>query len=229
MHAHEIVTLCGILVAGFFCQWVAWRLKLPAILFLLITGIVVGPVFNWLDPDVLLGDLMMPLVSIAVAIILFEGSLTLKFSELRGHGGVVRNLVTVGVLITWICSALLACYLFDWDVYLAALFGAIVTVSGPTVVMPLLRSVRPTKSVSNILRWEAILIDPFGAILALLIFDLIIATQSSDGIFQALTAVIVIVFTGGVLGALGGYAFGLAIRQRLILISYAIMRRLHVR
>lgn len=216
MHAHEIVVLCGIVAAGFVCQWIAWRVRLPAILFLLLTGIAIGPVFGLLQPDELLGDLLLPIVSIAVAIILFEGSLTLKFSEIRGRGAVVRNLVSVGVLITWIASAAAAYYLFGWDIYLSALFGAIVTVSGPTVVMPLLRTVRPVSSVASILRWEAILIDPLGAILGLLVFDVIIATQSSEGLSHVLLLVGILVATGLVLGVLGGYLFGMAIRHRVI-------------
>lgn len=216
MHAHEIVTLCGILAAGFVCQWIAWRVKVPAILFLLITGIAIGPGLGLLQPDELLGDLMLPLVSIAVAIILFEGALTLKFTELQGHGSVVRNLVTWGVLVTWIFSALAAHYLLGWDPYLSALFGAIVTVSGPTVVVPLLRTIRPVSSVASVLRWEAILIDPLGALLGLLVFDFIIASQVAEGFAHALVTVAVLATTGSILGALGGYLFGLAIRHRTI-------------
>ncbi len=216
MHAHDIVLFCGILLAGFVCQWIAWRVKLPAILFLLISGIAAGPVLGWLDPSALLGDLLVPLVSISVAIILFEGSLTLKFSELRGHGAVVRRLVTYGVAVTWLMASLAAYFLLNWDAYLSALFGAIVTVSGPTVVMPLLRSVRPTAGVSSVLRWEAILIDPLGAILGLIVFDFIIAAQTSDGAILATISVLTIVAAGSALGAIGGYVFGLAIRRRLI-------------
>ena len=216
MHAHEIVLICGVLVAGFACQWIAWRMKTPAILFLLLVGIAAGPVFGWLNPDALFGDLMIPLVSIGVAIILFEGSLTLKFSEIRGHGSFVRNLVTIGVVITWVGSALAAHVILDWDIYLAALFGAIVTVSGPTVVMPLLRAVRPMPSISSILRWEAILIDPLGAILGLLVFDVIVAAQISEGLWQVTVTLGTMVGAGTFFGAIGGYLFGLAIRARVV-------------
>ncbi len=216
MHAHDVIILCGVLAAGFACQWVAWRVRLPAILFLLVTGIALGPVFGVLDPDELFGDLMIPLVSIAVAIILFEGSLTLKISELRGHGSVVRNLVTIGVVITWIASGLAAHWVLGWDLYLAALFGAIVTVSGPTVVMPLLRTIRPRETVGSVLRWESILIDPLGAILGLLVFDFIIAAQAGEGLSQALITVAVMVVAGSALGAIGGHILGVAIRSRII-------------
>jgi NhaP-type Na+/H+ or K+/H+ antiporter len=216
VHAHEIAAIAGVLVAGFACQLLAWRLRLPAILFLLLLGVAVGPVLGWLDTDALLGDLLIPTVSIAVAIILFEGSLTLKLSELGGHGGVVTRLVTIGVLITWLVSSLAAYIILDWDAKLAALFGAIVTVSGPTVVMPLLRSVRPTPAVSQVLRWEAILIDPLGAVLALLTFNFIIASQTAEGIVTGLSIFVIITVTGTVLGAIAGYAFGAALRRRWI-------------
>jgi CPA1 family monovalent cation:H+ antiporter len=132
MHNVDLLVLSAIFVAGFACQWIAWRVKLPSILFLLLTGILAGPVMGWLNPDELLGDLLTPVVSIAVAIILYEGSLTLKLSEIRGHGAVVRNLVTVGVAITWFVATLAAHLILGWDIYLAALFGGIVTVSGPS-------------------------------------------------------------------------------------------------
>ena len=216
MHAHEVLTLCGVLAAGFACQWLAWRLKQPAILLLLLTGIAAGPVTGLLRPDELLGDLMIPLVSISVAVILFEGSLTLRISELRGHGAVVRNLVTIGVLVTWVSGALAAYLLLDFDPYLAALFGAIVTVSGPTVVMPLLRALRPEVSVANVLRWESILIDPLGAILGLLVFEFIVAAQAAAGLTQASITMAEMAGAGLILGVLGGYLFGLALRRRVI-------------
>ncbi len=216
MHTHEILILCGIIGAGFISQWFAWRLRLPAILFLLFAGILAGPVLGWLDPDQVFGELLTPIVSVAVAVILFEGSLTLEFSEIRGHGSVVRNLVSVGVLVTWAIAALSAYYILDWDLTLAALFGAIVTVSGPTVVMPMLRAIRPTHAVASVLRWESILIDPLGAILALLVFNVIIANQSATDFFDVSRTVAIIVVTGSALGAFGGYLYGLAIRNRVI-------------
>jgi len=217
MHAHDIVTICSILAAGFVCQWIAWRVRVPAILFLLLAGILVGPILGWLDPDALLGDLLIPIVSIAVAIILFEGSLTLKFSELGGHGPIVRNLVTIGVVVTWLLAALAVYYLLGWDIYLAALFGAIVTVSGPTVVMPLLRTVRPMRSVASVLRWEAILIDPLGAILGLLVFNFVVATQQAGGaLSQSATTFGLLALVGVSLGAVGGYLLGLVVRLRKV-------------
>ena len=216
MHAHDLIAIAGVLVAGFVCHWLSWRTRIPAILFLLLTGIAVGPLLGWLNTDALLGSLLIPTISLAVAIILFEGSLTLRVSDIRGHGGVVARLVTIGVLVTWLSGILPSYFFLDWEPHLAALFGAIVTVSGPTVVMPLLRSVRPSPAVSQVLRWEAILIDPLGAVLALLTFDFIIATQIADGLSSSLRIVGTIVFFGAFLGCIAGYAFGVAIRRRWV-------------
>ena len=216
MHADDLALICGVIAAGFVCQWVAWRVKVPAILFLLLAGITAGPILGVLDADALFGDLLVPVVSIAVAIILFEGSLTLRFRELRGHGTVVTNLVTFGAVITWVVAAVAAWSILGWAPYLAALFGAIVTVSGPTVVMPLLRTVRPNASVASVLRWEAILIDPLGALLALVVFEFIVATQASDGMLHGLRTFGIAVAAGSLLGALGGQLLGMSIRARKI-------------
>src|SRR5690606_24584646 len=155
----------------FLCQWLAWRIKLPAILFLLLSGLLLGPVTGAIDPDRALGGLLFPLVSLAVAVILFEGSLTLRFSEIRGMGPAVLRLVTVGALVSLLGLAAAAHWLAGLDWPLALLFGAIGCVTGPTVIVPMLRSVRPNARISNVLRWEGIIIDPIGALLAVLMFE----------------------------------------------------------
>ncbi len=213
MSGSQLLLLSGVLAVGFVCQWVAWRLKLPSILLLLLTGIAAGPVFGLLDPDALFGDLLEVLVSLAVAVILYEGSMTLRFAEIRGHGAVVRNLVTIGVAITWLIGTLAAKFILGWETMLAALFGAIVTVSGPTVIIPLLRTIRPTTALSNIFRWEGILVDPLGAILAVLVFDFIIAAQTAAGFGHVLQTFGIIVLAGAGLGASFGYALGVVLRK----------------
>lgn len=213
MHGDNLFILSGVLVAGFACQWLAWRVKLPSILFLLLAGIVVGPTLGLIDPDAVFGDLLEPFVSLAVAVILYEGSLTLKLREIDGHGRVVRNLVTVGVLITFGIATASAHLLLGWDLYLAALFGAIVTVSGPTVIVPLLRTVRPTNALANILRWEGILVDPLGAILAVLVFDFIVVTQTAATTSQLFGTFGLIVIVGAGLGVVVGQAFGIVLRK----------------
>jgi NhaP-type Na+/H+ or K+/H+ antiporter len=158
----------------------AWRLRLPAILLLLVIGLIAGPVSDLIRPDELLGDLLFPLISLGVAVILFEGGLTLKLENIRGHGTVVTNLVTLGVLITWLSSGTAAWWLLDISAEVAFLFGALVTVTGPTVIVPLLRTVRPVAKIANILRWEGILVDPLGALLAVLVFGFIVSGQQGE-------------------------------------------------
>ncbi|NRB42939.1 MAG: cation:proton antiporter, partial [Pseudomonadales bacterium] len=164
----EIVTVQFALIAGLglICQWIAWRTNIPAILFLLTTGIVFGPGLGIINPDQLLGDLLFPIVSICVALILFEGSLTLNYQEIRDQSKIVQRLTGIGMLITWCLITLFTHHFMQTGWALSCLFGAITVVSGPTVIMPLINSVRPTKNVANILRWEGILIDPIGALLA---------------------------------------------------------------
>ena len=141
------------------CQFLAYKIKLPAILPLLVAGVIVGPVTGLIDPDLLFGELLFPIVSLSVAIILFEGSLTLKLKDISGHGSMVRNLCTYGALITWVIVAPFAHFALGMSWQMAFLFGAIVTVTGPTVIVPMLRTVRPSSKISNILRWEGIIID----------------------------------------------------------------------
>ena len=216
MHGSDLLVLSGVLAMGFACQWIAWRVRLPSILFLLLAGVVAGPTFGWLEPDALFGDLLEPFVSLAVAVILYEGSLTLKLSEIRGHGAVVRNLVTVGVATTWIVATLSAYYLLHWDLYLSALFGAIVTVSGPTVITPLLRSVRPGRTLASIFRWEGILVDPLGAILAVLVFNFIVVHQTAATAGQLYETFVLILLVGAGLGVMAGQSFGVVLKRHWV-------------
>ncbi len=213
MEEHLIVILAGIGLIGITCQWLGWLAKLPGILFLLFAGMIAGPVTGWLDPEAIFGDLLFPMVSLAVAVILFEGGLSLKLDEIRGLGQVVRNLVSVGVFVTWVITAL-ATYLvlqFSWE--LSLLFGAIAVVTGPTVIVPMLRTVRPNASIANILRWEGIVIDPVGATLSVLVFGFIISGKDSSAFGQTFISFGLIVFVGLLFGAVAGYFFGQALRR----------------
>ncbi|WP_417659746.1 cation:proton antiporter [Pseudidiomarina sp.] len=206
------LALIGVL--SILCQWGAWRMKVPAILPLLIVGIVIGPVFGVLNPDAVFGDILFPLVSLSVAIILFEGSLTLKFDEIRGHGRMVTNLVSIGMVITWVSIAIAAYYLIGFSWELSALFGALVVVTGPTVIMPMIRSVRPLARLGNILRWEGIIIDPIGALLAVLVYEFIISSQGA-GWTQALQAFATTIGVGFALGFAGGKLLGWALLKSI--------------
>ncbi len=176
---------------------------------------MVGPVFGVLNADALFGDLLFPVVSLSVAIILFEGSLTLKFNDIASHGNMVRNLCSVGVLVTWVVAATAAHYSLELSWQLSFLFGAIVTVTGPTVIVPMLRTVRPQTNLANILRWEGIVIDPIGALLAVLVFEFIVASQES-AITHTLIAFGKTIGIGSFLGLAAGYLLGISIRKELI-------------
>ncbi|MGX8221026.1 cation:proton antiporter [Psychrobacter celer] len=204
--------LSGVVGIGIAAQWLAWYLKQPSILFLLLIGIIVGPVLGIFDPDLVLGELMFPFISLGVAIILFEGSLTLEFDEIKQHGTVVQMLVSVGVLITIAIVALSTYLLFDVDPLIALLFGALVCVTGPTVIMPLLRSVRPNKTISNILKWEGIIIDPIGAIAVVLVYEYIISGGEASSIL--LFAKIVVLATA--LGMAGAWLLAFLMRRHMI-------------
>src|SRR5574337_578180 len=179
--------LAGMLMIGFLAQWLAWRVKLPAILFLLLAGIVLGPVSGVVDPDKLLGDLLFPVVSLAVALILFEGSLTLRFHELPGIGRAVRGLVSYGAIATLLLLAWAAHAIADLSWPIALLYGALGCVTGPTVIAPMLRTLRPNARIANTLRWEGIVIDPLGALFAVLIFEAIVSREQGHtiGVFIA--------------------------------------------
>jgi NhaP-type Na+/H+ or K+/H+ antiporter len=213
MDEHTVLTIAGIGVVTIACQWFAWWVKLPAILFLLLAGILAGPVTGWLRPDDLFGDLLFPFVSLSVAVVLFEGSLTLRFADIRGLERVVRRMVTSGLLVTWAVGAFASYRLLGFAVELAVLFGAFIVVTGPTVIVPMLRTVRPNVHISNILRWEGIVIDPIGALLAVLVFEFIISGQGGDALGHTLWSFARIIAVGLLFGIASGQLMGLALRH----------------
>ncbi|TDI89089.1 MAG: hypothetical protein E2O72_07215 [Candidatus Dadabacteria bacterium] len=202
MSEHLLVGLAAIIVLGIGAQWLAWRISLPAILLLLVFGFIAGPVTGLINPNQLFGNLLLPLVSVTVAIILFEGGLSLKFSEVREVTAVIRNLVTVGVLVSWVLTSLASYLIFGLGLQISILLGAVLVVTGPTVIIPLLRHVRPSGRVGSILKWEGIIIDPIGAVLAVLVFEVII----SVGLEKASTQVVVSIFKTLVIGTVLGLA-----------------------
>ncbi|MDD2463731.1 MAG: sodium:proton antiporter [Desulfobulbus sp.] len=212
----HLVAFSCIFLVGAGCQWLAWQLKLPAIIFLLVSGIIAGPIWGLLNPDRLLGDLLSPFVSLSVAIILFEGSLTLNYKEILGKQSVVRNLVTVGLVVTWLITAVVSHYALGLSWSISFLFGAVSAVTGPTVIAPMLRAVRPTATIANILRWESIVIDPIGASLAVLVFECILSGGDSRAFGHILLSFCHLVGVGLLIGAAGGYLFGLFLRNFLV-------------
>lgn len=208
-----LFALGGIGAAALACQWLAWRVRLPAILFLLLSGILAGPILGLLDPQQLFGPLLFPLVSLSVALILFEGSLTLRLSEWREIGSVVQRMVTIGALLTWAVIAIATHFLLGFSWELSLLFGTLTLVTGPTVIVPMLRVVRPTSSIANILRWEGIVIDPIGALLAVVMFSFIVSHEQSSAWSDSLTTFAAVIGTGSVLGIAGGWLFGQVLRR----------------
>lgn len=197
-----------LLILAMCCQWLAWRVKLPAILFLLLTGLIVGPVTHWIIPDALFGDLLMPMVSLSVAIILFEGSLTLNAHEIKDVSKIVQRMITVGALVTWVTVAVATHFIFDFSWQISALFGAIMIVTGPTVIVPMLRTVRPTQKIANILRWEGITIDPIGALMAVLTYEFILASLEHPAITHVLWLFLQTIFVGTLIGIVAGAVLG---------------------
>jgi NhaP-type Na+/H+ or K+/H+ antiporter len=189
----DALAIALIVAAAVASQVVALRLHIPAIVPLLVAGVLLGPyVIDAFDPNEIFGDLIDPMVELAVGVILFEGSLLLRREELAGGvGRVVARLVSLGFVVTWALIALAAALLLDFDNRMAILLGAVLSLSGPTVILPLLEHVRPTPRVGAVLKWEGILIDPVGAIFAVLAFGAISSggTEFQPGPFLATVGV----------------------------------------
>lgn len=203
---HASISLASIIVLGIGAQWLAWRLRLPSILLLLLAGFLAGPVAGLIEPDELLGDTLFPIVSISVGLILFEGGLTLRLIDIQGVGRVVFRLITVGALITWIVVGLGAYFIVGLSGELSVLLGAIFIVTGPTVVIPLLKHVRPLARVGSILKWEGILIDPVGATIAVLVLEAMISGRLGNGALGPILAgMLETLIVGVALGAAGAW------------------------
>ena len=194
------------LVLALACRLVSGRLRLPAIILLLPVGFVAGAATDDVHPDALLGNAYQPLVSLGVGLILFEAGLRLRFDELRGRTrGVVGRLVVVGPLVTGIGVALAVKLLFGLEWGISAVLGAILVVSGPTVVLPLLAFVRPTDRVRSVLKWEGVLIDPIGALLGVLAFQTVLTGYEPGGMALSIG-------TGLVVGAVGAVILWVLLR-----------------
>ncbi|MBK7893979.1 MAG: sodium:proton antiporter [Anaerolineaceae bacterium] len=202
MHEQLLIGVAAVLILGVLAQWLAWRLRLPSILLLLTIGLVVGPVTGWLSPEAVLGELLFPLVSLAVAYILYEGGLSLRVQELREVGGVVFSLTSIGVAVTWVLGALAARFLLQLTWPIAILLTAVLVVTGPTVIGPLLRQIRPQGKTNAILKWEGILIDPIGAVLAVLVFEAILSGQLQQAPMIIARGVLITALVGTAVGLL---------------------------
>ena len=208
METTLLIALIGALGIG--SQWLAWRLKLPAIVLMLVAGIFAGPVTGLVNPEADFGDLFRPLVAVAVALILFEGGITLKFKALRDAGPAVKRLVLFGAPLGWIFSTLAARYGAGLGWEASVIFGGILIVTGPTVVTPLLRQARLAKRPSEILRWEAIVNDPVGALAAVLAFEGVTALRGEGSILEIGGLLIFGVLLASIMGYIAGRALVLS-------------------
>lgn len=171
MHLLEL-KLAFLVFAGIASQWVAWRFKIPAIALLLVVGLIAGPFTGFIVPATDFGEIYKPAITLAVAIILFEGGLTLNFREISETSKAVRRIVLIGAPLIWLFGTLAAHYIGGLSWLTSTILGAILIVTGPTVIMPLLRQAKLEPRVASLLRWEAIVNDPLGALFAVISFEL---------------------------------------------------------
>ncbi|GAA4426894.1 cation:proton antiporter [Bremerella cremea] len=199
-----LLYFAGILALGISAQWLAWRLRLPSILLLLAFGFLAS--FLPQGPDEIIGrEVLFPIVSLSVAVILFEGGMSLRFAELREVGPALGGLVTIGALIVWGLASLAAYFVVGLSPAIAAVVGAIVVVTGPTVVGPLLSHIRPSRKIGSLAKWEGIVIDPIGAVLAVLVFEFIMKTGEGATWVTPIWSIAMTILVGVVLGVLTAY------------------------
>ena len=225
-----MIELASIVVLGILAQWVAWKLKTPAILPLVLTGLLVGPISTLLTEDgsqwirpiyngergLFPGESLYYFVSLAIGIILFEGGLTFRKNEICEGGGVSGKLITLGAAITFIGGGIATHYIFGLDWRISFLFSSLIIVTGPTVITPILRNIPLNKHVSAVLKWEGILIDPIGALVAVLVFEFISVEGDAGFTKQAVIEFGKILLAGLFLGVSAGYALHLFIKKDII-------------
>lgn len=203
MTVHDPVATVALAIGvGIGAQWVATRARLPAIVVMLGAGLAVGPGLGLIDPDAAFGDLLAPFVALGVGILVFEGALGLRWADISATTrSVVGRLLTIGVVVSFVGASLAAYLLTDLPKGVAVLFGAIMVVTGPTVVIPLLRQARLRPRVAGILRWEGIIIDPVGAVLGVSVLEVLLVDHGTVG--QALFALLRTTAVGCSVGLVG--------------------------
>lgn len=207
-----LVYFAGILALGISAQWLAWRLRLPSILLLLGFGFLAS--FLPAGPDEIIGrEVLFPIVSLSVAVILFEGGMSLRFAELREVGPALGGLVTIGALVVWGLASLTAHFVVGFSPAISAVVGAIVVVTGPTVVGPLLSHIRPSRKIGSLAKWEGIVIDPIGAVLAVLVFEFIMQTGEGATWATPMWSIAKTIGVGVILGIVTAYMMIFALKS----------------
>ena len=207
--AEQAIVIAMVGMLGIGAQWLAWRTGKPAIVLMLAAGFLAGPVLNLFDPEHAIGDLLEPMVAIGVALILFEGGLSLDLKELRHSGDAVWRLATIGVIVGWFLGALAAHEIAGLVLPVAVLFGGILVVTGPTVVIPLLRQSSVQQRPATILKWEAIVNDPTGALCAVIAYEYFRAVNEAPN--ASLIEVVPPLIIAAVIAGLIGYAAAVVI------------------
>ncbi|MCR9195184.1 MAG: sodium:proton antiporter [Hyphomonas sp.] len=216
----DVIFACAMIGSlGLGAQWLAWRLQAPAIVLMSLAGLAVGPLWSvifgapLLSPQATFGDVFRPIVSLAVAVILFEGGLVLKFENLREAGAAVRRMIFIGGPLAWIMGTIAAYYAAGLDWASAVVFAGVMVVTGPTVIMPLLRQSKLGGRPAQFLKWEGIVNDPIGALFAVAAFEFIRVASQGQSLFGAGLWIIMAAFYGIVLGVLFGWAMAKAFRE----------------
>jgi NhaP-type Na+/H+ or K+/H+ antiporter len=226
----QMVELAGIIILGILAQWFAWKFKLPAILPLILIGLLVGPIATLISADetsyiqpiwdgtrgLFPGENLFYFVSLAIGIILFEGGLTLKRDEVSKVGPAIIKLISIGAGVTFVGAGVATHYLIELNWPLSFLFAALIIVTGPTVISPILRNIPLKKDVSAVLKWEGILIDPIGALAAVLVYEFIVVGGDFGYSKQAVMEFGKILLIGFSFGLSGGYALYFSIKRRWV-------------
>jgi len=216
----DVIFACAMIGSlGLGAQWLAWRLQAPAIVLMSLAGLAVGPLWSvifgepLLSPQATFGDVFRPIVSLAVAVILFEGGLVLKFENLREAGAAVRRMIFIGGPLAWIMGTIAAYYAAGLDWASAVVFAGVMVVTGPTVIMPLLRQSKLGGRPAQFLKWEGIVNDPIGALFAVAAFEFIRVASQGQSLFGAGLWIIMAAFYGIILGVVFGWAMAKAFRE----------------
>ncbi|ALP51841.1 sodium:proton exchanger [Candidatus Tenderia electrophaga] len=213
MDEHVVIALVLIAALGIGAQWLAWRVKLPAIILLIVAGVLAGPVAGWINPSEDLGDLLHPFIAVSVAIILFEGGLNLRLHEYRETGVDVKRLVTVGLVLTWGLGSISAHYIAGLSWAVALTLGAIIVVTGPTVIMPLLKQAKLKRRPAALLKWEGIINDPVGALLAVLVFEYFVSAGNEPFAVDVILTLALVLVAATAFGAGTGFGLGWLFRH----------------
>lgn len=225
-----MLELASIIIFGILAQWVAWKFKIPAILPLILIGLLVGPISTlftedqqkWIQPrwdgerGLFPGDSLFYFVSLAISIILFEGGLTLKRNEIKSVGPAITKLITIGSTVTFFGAGIAAHFIFGLSYEISFLFSALIIVTGPTVIGPILRNIPLRKDVSAVLKWEGILIDPIGALVAVLVFEFISVGEGTGYTKTALIEFGKILLFGTTFGFTFAHALAFTIKKKWI-------------